>query len=106
MRGRKKSIIVSLTAEQRRELEAISRSRMVEVRMSQRTRAVLLWSEGYTVPQIEQAVGLGETMLREWVKRYQERGLTGLNDLPGRGRKAVFPPGGSRARGQAGLRTA
>lgn len=106
MRGRKKSITLSLTPEQRQPLEAIAGSRMVEVRCWQRARTVLLWADGHTVPEIQAAVGLGETMQREWVKRYKARGLAGLNDLPGRGRKPVFPPHRSRPPRQAGLRTA
>ncbi|MBI2766044.1 MAG: helix-turn-helix domain-containing protein [Chloroflexi bacterium] len=106
VRGRKKSIVLTLTADQRAELEAIGRSGLVEVRLWRRARAVLLWAEGATVPQIEAQVGLGETMLREWVKRFRARGLAGLNDLPGRGRKPVFPPGSRRIHGQARLRTA
>ena len=106
MRGRKKSITVSLTPAQRGELEAIAKARVVEVRLWQRARGVLHWADGRTIPQMRAEVGLGETMLREWVKRYKERGLAGLKDLPGRGRKPFFPHSGRRARRESGLRTA
>lgn len=105
MRGRKKSIVLTLTQAQRDELEAIGRSGLTEVRLWKRVRAVGLWADGATVPQIEAQAGLGETMVREWVKRYREKGLAGLKDLPGRGRKPVFPPGSRRVHGQTRLRT-
>ena len=47
---------------------------------------VLLSVRGYTVVQIAQIFEVGEDTVREWLHRYQQRGVDGLDDCPRPGR--------------------
>jgi hypothetical protein len=44
--------------------------------------------------------------VEKWLKRFMHKRIDGLSDLPGRGRKPTFSPGGGRPSDQTGLRAA
>ena len=63
------------------ERDARVRSRVLAIRY------VLL---GRSVSEAAEALALGERRVRVWVHRYNEEGLQGLRDRPGRGRRALL----------------
>lgn len=73
-----------LSAEQRRELMQVRRRAVGRVAL--RAQMVLLSARGYTVPQIAGILEVGGDTVREWLHRYDERGVAGLEDSPRPGR--------------------
>jgi transposase len=50
---------------------------------AKRLRIVILGIEGWTAPAVAMAVGLSRRICQRWVRRYNEWGLNGLDDLRG-----------------------
>src|SRR5215217_3386500 len=73
-----------LSDEQRQALEEVRRRAVG--RVSQRAHMVLLSARDYTVGQIAEIFGVGEDVVRKWLRRYQRAGPTGLDDRPRPGR--------------------
>tara|TARA_B110000014_G_scaffold216040_1_gene169981 strand:- start:294 stop:653 length:360 start_codon:yes stop_codon:yes gene_type:complete len=99
MRGRTSGVVIELSEQQRVELEQMLRSRSVKAGLQKRCRAVLAIADGMTFRKATTVVGMTDKHLRKWCRRFLERGIDGLNDLPGRGRKPAFSPercGGDR----------
>lgn len=98
MRGRRSGVVVEFVVEfvegQRGELEKLVRSRSVKASLQQRCRAVLAIAGGMTFRQAAEVIGMTDKHLRRWCRRFQEHGIDGLKDRPGRGRKPTFSPGG------------
>lgn len=69
-----------LTLEQLKHLERAER----DAGHSKRLRVVILAMEGWTAPAVAMAVGLSRRVCQEWVYRFNEQGLTGLEDQRGR----------------------
>ncbi len=69
---------------QRRELQQVSRQAVGRVAL--RAQMVLLCDRGYRVPQIAQIHDCGEDVVRLWLHRYAEEGISGLADEPRSGR--------------------
>jgi transposase len=57
-----------------------------------RLRIVILAVEGWTAPAIAMSVGLSRRECQEWVRRFNESGLPGLEDRPGGGRGEPLTP--------------
>ena len=75
---------VHLTADQRDELQVASRQAIGRVAL--RAHMVLLSDRGFTVPQIAAIHDCGQDVVRIWLHRYQQHGVTGLQDEPRSGR--------------------
>ena len=105
MRGRKTSLCVVLTAEERSQLEQRLRSTTTSLGLARRCRAILAVAEGLPLVHVARLVDLTEKHVRKWVQRFLKDRLDGLRDRPGRGRKPVFSPRGRDARGADRLRT-
>src|SRR5258706_5580305 len=77
---------LTLTAEQERELHAVSRQAVGRVAL--RAQMVLVSGRGcpVPVPQIALIHGGGEDVVRTWLQRYQRHGVSGLDDQPKSGR--------------------
>jgi putative transposase len=71
---------VSLTAEERAQLESYVRSRSMPSGLCRRFRIVLLADEGLANKEISKKVSLSLTSVVKWRKRYSEKGLEGLHD--------------------------
>lgn len=95
-------IKLELTAEQRRELEAM-RDRHKLAYLRERATAILKVSNGQSPHDVARHGLLKERdpdSVYEWVRRYQADGLGGLVIKQGRGRKPAFSPSAAeRARG-------
>src|SRR5947208_13919491 len=82
-------IFVRLAAEERQELEAVSRRAVGRVAL--RAQMVLLSGRGYSVPRIAAIHDCGEDVVRTWLHRYEEEGVAGLEDEPRSGRPPKDP---------------
>jgi hypothetical protein len=100
MRGRRTHIIVLLTAEERDQLHHWVRSTTTPVGLVRRATMVLGVADGQTFVAAAQTAGLTEKHGRKWINRFLQQRLEGLHDLPGRGRKPSFSPGGRPSRRQ------
>jgi hypothetical protein len=104
MRGRKPALTMVVSEEERQSLQGWLRASKTPVGKARRARAILLLADGVTYARTAELVGLGERHVRKWARRFVERRLAGLDDLPRPGRRPVFPPHGGDAGGQARLR--
>jgi DNA-binding CsgD family transcriptional regulator len=87
---------VSLTATQRRVLEARVRKPTAEQREVVRARIVLQAAEGEQNIRIAGRLGVAVNTVSKWRKRFVEEGLGGLGDRKRPGRPRRFPLGGGR----------
>jgi transposase len=74
------------------ELERRSRATSVEARVKERASIVLLRLEGQGVAAVAARLGTTPKRVSTWTKRFESKGLSGLDDEPGRGRKPSIPP--------------
>src|SRR5215203_3428006 len=105
MRGRKTSLHVILTAEERDHLEHRPRCTTTSLGLARRCRSILGVADGLPLVGVARLVDLTEKHVRKWVQRFLTDRLDGLHDRPGRGRKPVFSPRGRDPRGEDRLRT-
>ena len=75
------------------ELRRRARSPTVAVRDSERAEIVLLRIEGVSVEAVAERLGTTPKRVSMWSKRFETRGLDGLRDASGRGRKPSIPAG-------------
>src|ERR671917_37995 len=75
----------------RRELQRRGRSKGAPAREVERARIVLLAAEGVPGKRIAATVGCAEPTVVTWRRRYAERGLAGLEDLPRPGKPSPLP---------------
>ncbi len=92
-------IYVHLTADQRDELQVVSRQ--ATGRVALRAHMVLLSDRGFTVPQIAAIHDCGEDVVRIWLHRYEREGVAGLDDEPRSGRPPKDPLAGPIVDAQA-----
>ena len=85
--GRPKTPL-TLSSEEREQLESLVSSRSLPHGLVRRARIVLLAAEGMTNKAIAEKVGVSAVTVGKWRKRYLEQGLQGLHDelRPGRPR--------------------
>ncbi len=79
-----------VTEEERATPARLVRAKTAPVRLVERVRIVLLALEGLTAPRIGTQVGVGEAMARQWIKRFNDGGLAGLEDAPRSGRPRTY----------------
>ena len=60
--------------------------------MARRGRVILLMADRVPISHIADIVGISRRFVYKWVQRFQQAGLAGLTDKPGRGRRRVPPP--------------
>ena len=81
--GRPKVYQVTLNEEQREQLLAFSRSRSLPHGLSRRAAVILHAGEGMPNKTIAKRVGMTETTVRKWCKRFIDEGIDGLHYSPG-----------------------
>jgi hypothetical protein len=106
MRGRKSSLTIALTPEDRAEIEHWQRATTCAAGLARRGRVLLLLEQGETLTQAARLCGLSARHVRKWAERFRDYGLAGLHDKSRPGRTPVFSPRGRAALGQDGLRAA
>src|SRR5262249_42683468 len=85
-RGRHTSIIIRLTADERRTLTAWQRSTAIPAGLARRGRIILLLADGVPLSHIATAVGISRRFVYKWVERFLKDGVAGLADKPRRDR--------------------
>jgi hypothetical protein len=106
MRGRKSSLTITLTPEDRAEIERWQRATTGPAGLARRGRVLLLRAQGQSFKEAARLCGMSVRHARKWAERYRAHGLAGLRDKPRPGRTPVFSPRGRAAPGQDGLRAA
>jgi transposase len=56
----------------------------------ERCHCLLLSSQGYQVKELAQIFRVSDISIYSWFKRWEEGGICGLRDRPGRGRRAIL----------------
>jgi Winged helix-turn helix len=104
-RGRKSSLHIFLSPEERQTLERWQRATTIAAGRARRGQIILLLAAGSSQSAAAQAVGVQRTVVRHWAKRFLVQRLDGLTDAPGRGAKGGFSPRGGDPHRALGLRT-
>jgi len=91
-RGRRTSLTIRVTARERQTLLAWQRSTTIPAGIARRGRVILLMADRVPISHIADIVGISRRFVYKWVQRFQQAGLAGLADKPGRGRRRVPPP--------------
>ena len=81
---------LSISDEERRELERRVRAHTTAQRDLKRARVVLLAAEGVANRRIAREVGLAEEYVGMWRRRFEKDRLKGLEDLPRSGRPRTY----------------
>src|SRR5262249_1960401 len=81
-----------LSDEERQEIRRLSQSRKAAVRTVERAQMIQCASEGQVVPAIADRLGIGQDVVRQWVKRFNAAGLAGLQGRPRSGRPGTYTP--------------
>ena len=91
-RGRKTALHIHLTPADRQTLLAWQRSTTLPAGRARRGRIILQLADGVPVSHIATTVGISRRFVYKWAQRFQQAGLEGLADQPGRGHRRVPPP--------------
>ena len=86
------------TAEDRQELERLSKSRTDEARMVERAKLVLGCVAGRRNDDVATEFGVQAATVGTWRKRFAAEGLAGLRDRPRPGKPPVYPASELRQR--------
>ena len=88
-RGRTTALTVSLTPTQRRTLLTWQRATTIRAGLARRSRIILLVADRMAISEVAATVGISRRFVYKWVQRFQQKGLAGLTDQPGRGTHRV-----------------
>ena len=91
-RGRRTSLTIRLTPADRQTLLSWQRSTTIPAGRARRGRIILQLADGIPISHITVIVGISRRFVYKWVQRFQQEGLAGLADQPGRGQRRVPPP--------------
>lgn len=86
----RKARVISLTDNEKSELEAIVRKATSEQRMVVRAKIILLTDKGLKNKDISKKLGVSKPTVVTWRKRYGEFGIMGLRDLQRPGRSQIY----------------
>ena len=89
---RKSPYSIELSAVERAELEARARTYTLPYRDVVRAKIVLYAAQGLSNDEIAARLDTRREVVSKWRKRFSERRLAGLEELPRTGRPPVFPP--------------
>ena len=84
------AIPIEVTSEQQRELQRIVTAKTSSQRDVFRARIILGLAEGLSHEEISREQGVSLLAIGRWRKRWAAKGLEGLKDAPGRGRKPTI----------------
>lgn len=80
----------TLTTEERKELEKLSRAQAAEYRLVERAKFILAADRGEKVPAIAKRFGVTPPVVYERLKRFQSEGLGALQDRERPGRTPIY----------------
>jgi transposase len=81
-----------MSGEERAEIQRLAQSRTEAARLVERAQIVWHLSQGERVPRLARRLQISEPTVRTWVKRFNARGLAGLQDQPRPGRRPTYSP--------------
>ncbi len=85
---------LSITDDERIQLERFAKSRTMAHRTVLRARALVLAADGVANNAIGEQVGVNPNSVRLWRRRFEEERIDGVGRVaPGRGRKSSLPEG-------------
>lgn len=79
-----------ITPEEQQVIADLLHSRTAPVRMVQRTRMVQADAEGRSAPVISAELGCSRPTVYAWVRRFNDRGVVGLQERPRAGRPPTY----------------
>jgi transposase len=79
-----------MTEEEKEAIRRIANSRTEEARKVERARIVRVAQEGKAGRAIAEEVGLNPATVRKWLKRFNEKGLEGLEDAERPGKPPTY----------------
>ena len=79
-----------LTEDERATIERLAHSPTAPVRQVERAQIVWLALQGFLVPAIAARLRLHPQTARDWLKRFNQDGLRGLEDLPRAGKPPTY----------------
>ena len=103
-RGRKSSLRLGLSPEEREPRARWQRSTPITAGRARRGKIILLLAMGHSPSDLAPSAGVQRAVVRKWAQRLLAQRLDGLADAPGRGAKGGFPPGSRDSRRAPGLR--
>ena len=77
MRGRRSALSIDMTTQTRRTLQSWLNRPKTPYGQARRARAILLLEQGKTFVEAAQRVGLNESSVRKWARRFLEQGIAG-----------------------------
>ena len=80
----------SLTKEERKELERLSRARKEEQRLVERATIILRLDRGEKPKEVAWSLQRSQPMIYHWLQRFNEMGLAGLEDQARAGRSLTY----------------
>ena len=80
------------TSEEQAAIDRLAHSRTAPARLVERARIIWLAHQGWWVPEIAEELRVGQATVRRWLKRFNEKGVTGLQDEPRVGRPVTYTP--------------
>ena len=89
---RKSPYRIILTADEKKQLQAIARKYTSQYRDVMRAKIVLLAADGLSNKDIGQRLDLPRQIVSKWRKRFFDQRLAGLQEKSRRGRPSVFSP--------------
>jgi transposase len=85
-------VAIRLTRQERQSLEEVTRHQRGEARTYRRARMVLLATSGESISSIARQLGTCRLRVGQWLHRFEERRLFGLQDHPRWGRPIEITP--------------
>lgn len=82
---------IELNGDQRQSLQELARRPTVPQRTALRARIILSCAQGLSQESIAAEQGVRRRIVSKWCQRFRKRGLEGLQDAKGRGRKPTVP---------------
>jgi len=82
----------AMTDEEVAQIERLAHSRRAPARLVERARIIWQARQGQRVPDIADELQLHEATVRQWLKRFNLQGVTGLEDAPRSGRPVTYTP--------------
>jgi len=99
-------VVISLSKDERAELQRRARAQTLSHRAVVRANIILMLAEGVANSSVARALNQRRRIVMKWGKRFAEMRLQGLEDAERSGRPARFSPCGGDASGQARMRVA